>query len=83
MLICTLGFTGPGGQDEGLWLCGHVAFGCSVVIANIVIFMKHYSHHWFSLFCIGLMLLAYFVIFALESEFRMFLQIFLLFKQTF
>jgi hypothetical protein len=56
-----------------MWLCGHVAFGLAVMVANVVIFMKSYIHHYITLFCIGLMMLAYFVIFALESQFKMFI----------
>lgn len=67
------GFTSPDGHDNGMWMCGNVSFGLSVMMANVVIFMKFYVYHWLSLLTVALMFLAYFVAFAFESNFFFFI----------
>ena len=79
-VLCELGMTSPDGKEEGIWLCGHLAFGLSVIVANIVILMKYNIHHIGSLSIIGLMVMMYFATFAFESQFLLFTQIFLLFR---
>ena len=75
----TAGFTSPEGKENGMWLNGQVAFGLSVMMANVVIAMKFYVFHWLSVVSLILMFLAYFVAFVFESQFFFFIQIYLLF----
>jgi len=70
--MCTLGFENSYGQEQGMWLCGHVSFGLAVLIANIIVLMKSNIHNKYSLGIFGLMFAAFFVAFAFESNFLMF-----------
>jgi magnesium-transporting ATPase (P-type) len=79
VVLSSPGFTSTNGEEMGLWLCGNVAFGLSVMIANVVIFLKFYVHHWLSLVSVILMFMAYFVFFVGESNFFYFKELYLLF----
>jgi hypothetical protein len=83
MVMSTLGVEADDGHELGLWLSGHVIYGCCVFVANIVLFLKFNIHHGYSMFVFFLMILAYFFFFFLESLFLAFPQIYLLFVQTF
>ena len=83
MVMGTLGVEADDGHELGLWLCGHVIYGCCVFVANIVLILKFNIHHAYSMIAFILMIAAYFLFFFLESLFLAFPQIYLLFVQTF
>jgi magnesium-transporting ATPase (P-type) len=68
----TVGFTSPWGKDTGMWMEGHIAFGMAVVMANVVIAMKFHIYEKISFVCIALCTIAYWVMFAFETNFKMF-----------
>jgi len=71
-VLCTLGFYGNEGKEQGLWLCGHVSFVLAVIVANIVVLMNSNIHNLYSFgfFAFGLIAMA--VAYAFESNFIMF-----------
>ena len=56
------------GQDQGFWLAGHVAYGCIIIKVNVMLQAKANIHFWLSVMWFVLMVAAYFVFFAIESE---------------
>ena len=66
-VLGTAEVTNAVGQDSGLWVAGDAAYGCIVLKANMVLFVKSYIHHGFSIGLFALMLSGYFVFFLIES----------------
>ena len=71
------------GHTLGFWYSGHIIYGCCVLIANIVLFLKFNIHHWSGVLMFILMIMAYFLFFFVQSLFMIFPQIWLLFTQAF
>jgi hypothetical protein len=70
------------GLDQGFWLAGHVAYGCIIIKVNVMLQSKANIHFWLSVMWFVLMVAAYFVFFAIESELSFLPEIYLLCGQT-
>ena len=64
-------------------MAGHVVYGVCVIVANLVIFVKSNIHHYFSVLCISLMIIAYFLFYGVMAATGTFDEVYVLFAQTF
>jgi len=72
MVMEDMGSSADDGHCLGFWYSGHIIYGCCVLIANIVLFLKFNIHHWTGLLTFFLMIAAYFLFFFVQSLFRVF-----------
>ena len=56
------------GRDIGFWVSGHSVYGACVICANTVIFFKYNNHTGIGEGLIALMIFAFFLFLAVESE---------------
>ena len=60
-----------GGSDQGkaigFWIGGHIVYGSCIIVANLLILLRFNNFTGYGEFTVFLMILAYFVIFGIES----------------
>jgi magnesium-transporting ATPase (P-type) len=56
------------GQQLGLWIGGHAVFGTCIIVANLIVFHRHYIHQSYGIGLLSLMIGSYFVIALIMSR---------------
>jgi hypothetical protein len=71
------------GTTYGIWICGHLVYGCCIIVANLTLLLKFNNFTRWGETLVYLMILAYFSIFLLESFFFSFYELYNLFQTMF